>query len=432
MSWRDKLQPASFRGVPFQIRSHNMRRGLRGAHHIYPNRDTGWVEFLGKIDPQTSFDAFVIGDDYMDVRDKLIAALETPTAGELIHPYFGARQVVPMPGGYSVTESAAAGRQARFTMSFVEAFDSGVFPQAEKDQTRKTEDAADTVDEVAVEVSADRLDLDGIIGAVEDAIAFVDFVFDVFDGVRAVINGVINFQQTITGAIFGAFAKARGYVRSFLKVADSFNAFKAMISGLASGLSGRAPLATLVELPGVRPVARPVTTRIDADTAEAAAAAAIAMLQALRTQPAPPGLARFAANRDVIENAVTTVLVTQLTRATPLRIYDSHEAAIAAMKEVEAEIEALLRREARQAKPSDDLTNALSDMRAALRDAMMSKAADLRPIRNIELGESLPSLAAAWRIDGTIDAADEIAARNEVPHPLFLPQKLTVKARTNV
>ena len=66
-----------------------------------------------------SIEAFVVGDDYATVRDRLIDACDMPGAGELVHPYLGSLQVACT--ACSLTERTSEGRMARFSLSFVEA-----------------------------------------------------------------------------------------------------------------------------------------------------------------------------------------------------------------------------------------------------------------------------------------------------------------------
>ena len=61
----------------------------------------------------------MVGDDYADVRDRLIDVCDMPGAGELVHPYLGSLQVACT--ACSLTERTREGRMARFSLSFVEA-----------------------------------------------------------------------------------------------------------------------------------------------------------------------------------------------------------------------------------------------------------------------------------------------------------------------
>lgn len=120
MAWRANLVDASFRGVGFQVNETEAPiAGRRLAVHEYPGRDEPFVEDLGRRTKKWSIEAFVIGDNYATVRDRLIDACDMPGAGELVHPYLGSLQVACE--GCDLMERTREGRMARFSLSFVEA-----------------------------------------------------------------------------------------------------------------------------------------------------------------------------------------------------------------------------------------------------------------------------------------------------------------------
>ena len=62
LSWRERLQPASFHGVPFEVRGHDLSTGRRGLLYQYPQRDRLYFEDLGRKAREIVVEAFVIGD----------------------------------------------------------------------------------------------------------------------------------------------------------------------------------------------------------------------------------------------------------------------------------------------------------------------------------------------------------------------------------
>lgn len=87
-SWKDNLRPASFRGVPFQVDDEGTF-GRRVQVHEYPNRDKPYTEDLGRAARRFTINAYLVGDDFFEVRDRLIVAIDTPGPGTLVHPYYG-------------------------------------------------------------------------------------------------------------------------------------------------------------------------------------------------------------------------------------------------------------------------------------------------------------------------------------------------------
>ena len=120
MAWKDRLQDASFRGVPFKVEDESSPVGRRVETHEYPNRDKPYTEDIGKITSRPSFSAYVVGDDCFDQRDRLIEALNKPGPGTLIHPTYGEMNVC-VDGDIPVSTTKTEGRMVRFDLKFVEA-----------------------------------------------------------------------------------------------------------------------------------------------------------------------------------------------------------------------------------------------------------------------------------------------------------------------
>ncbi len=118
MSWRDRLQPASFRGAAFSVQGHEHETGRRVAVHEYPGRDRPYAEDLGRRAREFSVEAFLVGADYMAARDRLLDVLEEAGPGVLVHPYLGRRTVSCRE--VRLHETAAQGGLCRLTLDFVE------------------------------------------------------------------------------------------------------------------------------------------------------------------------------------------------------------------------------------------------------------------------------------------------------------------------
>jgi len=118
-SWTKQLRPASYRGVPFGVFGGNSKFGRRNAVHEYPFRDKPWVEDLGRAARRISVSGFLVGDDVIQQRERMIAASENPGDGELIHPTYGRLTVSLI--DFSTEERWDQGRVFEVTFSFVEA-----------------------------------------------------------------------------------------------------------------------------------------------------------------------------------------------------------------------------------------------------------------------------------------------------------------------
>lgn len=119
MSWKDNLQDASLRGIAFKVDSDEATFGRRVQVHEYPNRDKPWAEDLGRATRRFSVQAYLIGDDFFEQRNRLIEAIEKPGSCTLVHPYYGEMTVV-VDDAIRVSHSQSEGRMCRISFSFVE------------------------------------------------------------------------------------------------------------------------------------------------------------------------------------------------------------------------------------------------------------------------------------------------------------------------
>ncbi|MBB6153843.1 prophage DNA circulation protein [Pseudomonas sp. JAI115] len=115
MNWRDRLLPASFRGVGFWIDQAKTPVGRKGQLHEYPQRDLPYFEDLGQQARTHDITAFIIGADCLEQRDKLLKALEAGS-GELVHPWLGRLQVKV--GECDMTHTRQDGGLVTFSLKF--------------------------------------------------------------------------------------------------------------------------------------------------------------------------------------------------------------------------------------------------------------------------------------------------------------------------
>jgi len=88
------LMRASFRGVPFFVPDVKSAVGRRVAAHYFPGLDSAAYDDMGLHSERISFEALYVGGDYILHGKRLKAAFETPGPGTLIHPWFGAINVI--------------------------------------------------------------------------------------------------------------------------------------------------------------------------------------------------------------------------------------------------------------------------------------------------------------------------------------------------
>lgn len=117
--WRDRYVQGSFRGAPFVTERREGLGGRRVAINELPFRDEPVGEDMGRRAREWTVDCFVIGADYMDRRDALIAALEAFGPGTYVDPWTGAPSQV-FCEDFRYSESTDEGGMARFTIAFRE------------------------------------------------------------------------------------------------------------------------------------------------------------------------------------------------------------------------------------------------------------------------------------------------------------------------
>ena len=176
MVWARRLRPASFRGVPFKVKSHTYGTGRKVVEHDIPGNDSQYSEDMGRKTRSFQINGYIIDDDVFRLRDNLIDACEKEGAGELVHPYLGTKNVQCV--DFSFTEDTTEGRIVLFTITFKEA-GSAKFPSSIFDDVASFFDAANNaVDQVNAAFEA-AYTIAGFPGYVlTEAVAVVDRALD--------------------------------------------------------------------------------------------------------------------------------------------------------------------------------------------------------------------------------------------------------------
>lgn len=120
------LRKASYEGIQFEVDSATLSFGRRTVTHEFPQRDAPYVEDLGKATRQFSIQGFIVGDDFIDRSKRLIDKIESQVGtdrranhGKLVHPWLGSLEVTPIDNP-SITYDRAK-RICTFTLTFLEA-----------------------------------------------------------------------------------------------------------------------------------------------------------------------------------------------------------------------------------------------------------------------------------------------------------------------
>lgn len=393
MSWREDYQPGSFRGVPFRTQSHERSGGRRNAVFEMPGRDEPLIEDLGRRARQFVLEFHVIGADYRSARDALIDALEAQGPGLLVHPWHGQMMVAVM--DYRTSESTEDGGMCWFNVTFAEAGIEVAAPVA----VEGGKQGAAAADEVVAAVP------ERLAGSfsIEDAAAFVE------DASATLITGMAQTTQ-IAASLQGG-------------VGPALRAFEAGLSLLPANMQGllRAPLSLGLAIVGLVSTVSALST-----SPRRKIAALTIMLDWIPQEPgsfaATRNRVREAANRDALLNAFRMTTAAELARAVSASSFASYEEAVGIRDAVTTRFDVLAIAAADAG--DDDTAEAFDLLRRAVTRDIAVRGSNLARTYGVVLPQSEPALRLANRVYGRKDVADraaELAARNAVLHPGFLP-----------
>jgi len=459
MSWFDQLQQASFRGVPFGVLGSEGRFGRRVVPHQYPNRDTPYIEDLGRSTRRITLTGFLIenslvygGGDAFSQRDAMVAAAETAGPGTLVHPTLGQLQVSIPDGGLSVIERWDHGRYFEIGFTFLESGERQ-FPSA----STTTPDALDSL--------CDSLDVS----------AAQDFVSSITRSVNlglGIVPGAISLGSAVVGAVVGT-------VAGFISLAGTAARDATSLFNLASQLTGnygRYVNANILSAFGGGQTADESLTigTLEAEGAQdrsAVAAASETLTQAAAGLDASSALSFTAAAQGLTAALGTAVvnpgdslrLFSALAQYTPPVSTGVGQSA-AAEQLAQAASSALLRRAAigalvravGQYAPSsyDDAANvrtqvtgyldgeiltagdagddasygALRTLRQMAVALLIQAGAGLPRLQEFTYNAPLPALMLAQRIYADASRADQLIDQAKPVHPAFMPQQFQALA----
>lgn len=397
--WRKQLKAASFRNVPFFVKSAQTQVGRRVVIHEYPQRDEAYPEDLGLKADAFTIEAIIVGPDYFKARDALIAALKKAGPGQLVHPYYGKRTVT-LASPARISETPDEGGLARFSLDFVVAGEN-TEPSARQDTQQAVETRADAAIAVCGADYADEFDLGGAADFVEnEALALGREIMADLDAARRALVPDLTVLSDYMAAATGVVGALNDLIRApaafAQQVLGMFGALKALALSPLHALNAYRGLFSF----GKKKASPAATTASRAQQAS--------------NQSAMTALARRGA---LIEAARVASRVS----------FDSYEHAVATRDDLAA----LLDDEAAGIVPGGETTrpvsvavyDALTALRVALVRDLTARAVDAPRLGRATLPATLPALVAAYRIHGDATRADELLARNRrlIRHPGFVP-----------
>lgn len=398
MTWREQLKTgASFRGVPFATVDAEARVGRRSVPHEYPQRDLPYVEDLGRRARVFVVEAYVIGDDYMARRDALMAAIEQPGAGELVHPRWGTLQVA-VQDYVSVKESTREGGVARFSISFIES-GQNTFPKTTQDTVAEVDAASNVVEDAAAADFASGFDVEGLNAIAEQSLKTVQRdVNELLATARRVTD--VSAAAALVGSVGGISSNLDALLRSPLTlVANVRGVYSQLIQSVLR------PLGAFADFGGVfQRNARPSSSLVAA---------------------ARPGStsARLLANESARADLQRRLALTNQARAlaVALQANDSGIGTVARALEQRNRLLEQLDIELEENDPPAEVAAGLVRLRAAVTRDVAERAELLRRASTFKPAAVLPALVIAHRVYQDAGRTDELVLRNGIRHPAFVP-----------
>ena len=402
MNWRDRLLPASFRGVGFWIDQAKTPVGRKGQLHEYPQRDLPFFEDLGQQAKTHDLTAFIVGADCLEQRDKLLKALEQGS-GELVHPWLGRLQVKV--GECDMTHTLQDGGLVTFTLKF--------YP----DQPLPFPTASVSTQKVLL-AKADTL-LGSAVARFEQAMTLI----------KAARIGIANLRNSLTGVYEVIKEQLQPLIDQYKEITELVKAVKELPREVAAEFKG-----LLGDIKELKAFAREGYRGVIADVSQ--------QLEAIRKADAPKlttGKDTTAAAQAMADLVQDTMLVkvaqwvaSMPVASTPVKLSSTPSLDHQSRQPV-----------SRQEVPVTDDMQALRDAVAVALDPMLDKAGpahfqainDVKDALNAHLKavassgvrlvsksfqESLPALVVAYKQFTDATRVTEVIQRNAAAHPGFL------------
>lgn len=419
--WRRDLQPASFRGVPFEVNALEGEGGRRVVVFEFPGRDLPFTEDLGRAAQRHRVQAFVIGAEYigggdtlrngislpldnswMAQRDRLLEALQDDdTPGMLVHPTMG--RIMARVGGVRWSETKEHGGVCAFEIEFVE--------DGPRPSPLLGEDTASAL-------------LRGIVRFARLAQRAYRFVSLVLSDPLYVLG--------LQGGLLGLAATALRALPS-LSIGLAHPSIDAVSATPGNDDATVTAVATAFDAIATNVIALRAPTVDDPDPI-----AGVTMPGP--SDPDPTGgllpLARWGADLPPITGTTAQAVAQATQQAATVALIRAH--ALAAIARIHGTVEWPYAQAATQARTAllalfdlqaqaaadsgqDDLYRALGALESLAMADMTARAQALPRLERYAIAATLPSDVLAWRFYQDPNRIAELEALNNVQHPLFMP-----------
>lgn len=433
-TWRDRLQPASFRGVPFFVETHQASGGRNGVVFKYVGGGV-YIEDLGAGEKRYRIEAYVIGPDYFPVRDALLsAAQDIAGPGTLVHPYLGTKTVSVQ--RWDLEESRREGGIARIGLEFIESAVAPAQPAADASGTALNDSADDALTslntdyagnfQTSLPASSSPLLPGGTPGLSLPGFSLQSVAQVLVDWTGAVRSAMAPVIHT-TAELAAMKSQLDAIVLDSLVLVKTPIALLTRLGLVATSMldwpdTPRLGVTALLQAFGfttsaVRPLSTTITRQIEQSNQDQITL----LLKGITIVQA----SRFAIQANTLSGrTVSTAL--RASQVDPAPGYDSVQDALAVRDALTGAIDDL------SLTASDDVFNALQQVRADLAAAVPGTPNRWPQIVSLTPPVTVPVLVLSQRLYGNLTLADDIVTRNSIAHPGFVPGSIPLQVLSNV
>lgn len=399
MSWREQLQPASFRGVRFEVIGASGTFGRRTVLHEFPFKDVPLAEDLGRRAREIHVEGMILGADYRGGRDALIEACEQAGSAKLVHPYLGELTVSVTDSGLTIDETTDQGGMCRISFNCVETGEAR-FPTAQPATQDLVAMRADEGLLASLQQFPTRFSLDNLPSWAQQL--SIDRATGFLDRVRSAISPVASAagSRGLVASLIDAFSPS---VSTSLRSGTRFiEQAQQIVQSIRTGFEPASAYSVLGSLAdfGAGEFHLPATT---------------------------PTRQRDATNRDaLVETLRTTVAIERARAVSQMEFADYREAETvrdSALDQIDLVADAT----------SDDvLFESLVSLRAAVVRDVNARGANLARVVSVTPVATMPALVLAYNLYQDASREAEIVSRNRTLRPGFVAAAGALEVLTNV
>lgn len=386
MGLREQVREGSFREVAFTTLSTNTGGLARRVEvHQFPFRDRPFTEDFGQQARTFTIRCHVPWDRRTALQDACSAA----GPGQLIHPIYGAREVVCT--SCEIDEGTDHVGLAFFALEFTDAGDAR-FPESVPNTGGAVEEKAASAREGLQESFVAKWPVSAPQWVNDAAIARIQDLATALDSARALVPGAVNLSEF--AAIISDLSDPAALLADPSLLGSTISSTIQQLAGLSTD-----PFSTFRMLSGF--VAEFGSTFATIDT--------------------PPGTSRYleGQRQDALLRLAKGSAVVEagaVLRDAPLSSYnDAADVRERTVVLFDGELDAA-------GDSGDDVgLEALQAVRTAVLVDLRERGAALAEVRSITLAMPTPAVVLAYRLYADPDRGEEIVARNRLRHPMFLP-----------